>query len=114
MERALFRDAPHAIETMFSMQARLAGLVMWCLIWLGHLTVLMVILLTLWATGWEASALWTVLQLALTTRTASVLGFLGLSALGIATFYWRLIRWVQGAPGRDWLYRYLTKALRSS
>lgn len=111
VQKAVFRDVDQAVGTLLHLTKRLAMIVGWLVISVAHLAVLTAILVALWATQTTpADALGLYRDLS-ASKPIAVAGALGVSAIGVAAGYWKLVRWMHRSAHGGWLLRYLMRGL---
>lgn len=109
MQKPIFNSTEQAVTVMFSMQARLAALVMWLLVALVHIGLLAIASILVWAFQIQPTEVLAWSQELLQSMPVSVLTAVGVSFLSLLGAYLWVLRWVHAKVGSGWLVTYLLK-----
>lgn len=95
----IFESTAQAVNVLWEVTARLAGLLGWMALALLHTALLVLALLLLWATQTTPAEVASAGQQWLQTWPAAALGAAGVSALSVLGAYWWLLRQLHRATG---------------
>lgn len=98
-------------ELALNMLRRLSLAVTWLAIVLAHCCVLLLALTAAWALDYPADRLLEAARPLLQSSAVAVPIALGVTALGLAGAYLRLLQWAARRIAFGWLFRFLTKGL---
>lgn len=109
MSKPTFNSPEKAIETTFTMLARLASVVVWIGLLCMHMLFALLLLALAWATQTTGADTWAWLQTLLQTMPAAVLSAVGVSILSLLGGYLWLLRKIHQHIGTVALPKYLLK-----
>lgn len=111
MNQPIFQSTEHAIEVLFTVVARLGGLVVWTIFGLAHVAVAAIGAFVLWWFQVSPADIQKWMAAALQSNLATTYVALGGSAVTLLTGYAWLLRkahrWAGGGPLFDYLIRTL-------
>jgi hypothetical protein len=105
--QALFQSAEQALEVTFRSGQRLAILVSWSLLIGLHVTAFLIGLFVVWWLKVNPDHVSAAMLGWLETKSAAVLGALGVSLMGVLGAYLAGVRWVWRKTFGQWLFQYL-------
>ena len=112
MTKPLFHSPEQAITVTFHMTQRLSMLVTWGFVWLANLTLLLALFVLLWLLGVTPAGIVQAIRAWSESTAGVVVGFVGVSVLGLLGAYVSLCRFVARKLGAGPLFDYLTKDVR--
>ena len=109
MQDSMFASHTQAINTLTPMLLRLVSVMGWALLWLAHLTLVVLVLLVLWLTGTTPADIGSALHALQQSTSVQWLTALGFSALGAMAAYVWLAKRIHRYVTREWLLGYLSR-----
>lgn len=95
------------VPQLLGVCARLSALIVWAFIAIAHLLLLDVLIALFWWFQVTPEVFSTAFLHMLESKPAALAGLIGVSLLGTAGLYWKLVRWAHKASGSGWLFQYV-------
>lgn len=112
MNKPLFHSPEQAITVTFHMTQRLSMLVTWGFVWLANLTLVLALVGVLWLLGVTPAGTVQAIRQWSESSAGVVVGFVGVSALGLLGAYAGLCRFAARTLGAGPVLDFLTQDVR--